>query len=112
MTWITSRWSPPIESAICKRWQAKVHHWRESTRSICITPELQTLPENYEERMKESHPDSSRILLFVLDPYDLVLSKLSRNTERDREDVKHLSGILHLDPNVLRARYDAELNHV
>ena len=69
-----------------------------------------TLPENYEERMKELLPGQFKnIRLFVLDPYDLVLSKLSRNIERDREDVKHLSRTLHLDPNVLRARYDAEL---
>jgi Nucleotidyltransferase of unknown function (DUF6036) len=50
-----------------------------------------TLPENYEERMKELLPGQFKnICLFVLDPYDLVLSKLSRNIERDREDFKPL----------------------
>jgi hypothetical protein len=71
---------------------------------------IATLPESYEERMKELFPGRFKhIRLFVLDPYDLVLSKLSRNEERDREDVKYLSRTLHLDPDVLRERYEAEL---
>jgi|SRR6266849_5719091 len=71
---------------------------------------IATLPESYEERMKELLPGRfKRIRLFVLDPYDLVLSKLSRNIERDREDVEHLSRTLHLDPKVLQARYGDEL---
>jgi hypothetical protein len=49
-----------------------------------------------------------KIGLFVLDPYDLILSKLSRNTDRDREDVKHLAQDQKLDPSILRERY-AEL---
>ena len=47
--------------------------------------------------------------LLVLDPYDLVLSKLSRNVERDREDVEYVVKTQHLDAAILRARYEQEL---
>lgn len=69
-----------------------------------------TLPDGYEVRIKEILPGRFKhIRLFVVDPYDLVLSKLSRNEERDREDVKHLAKTLRPDGDVLRARNDAEL---
>jgi len=73
---------------------------------------IATLPENYEERMKEIFPGHfKKIRLFVLDPYDLVLSKLSRNIDRDRDDAKHLSRTLRLDGDVLKERYYSELRH-
>jgi hypothetical protein len=37
------------------------------------------VPEDYEDR------------LLALDPYDLALSKLERNIQRDRDDVLHLA---------------------
>jgi uncharacterized nucleotidyltransferase DUF6036 len=39
-------------------------------------------PTNFPARFK-------KLRLFILDPYDLVLSKLSRNVARDREDVAY-----------------------
>ena len=45
----------------------------------------------------------------ILDSYDIVLSKLSRNLEKDREDVAYLVKTKHLDPKVLRNRYEEEL---
>jgi len=85
-------------SPLARKHKVHVHHAGVATR-----------PENYAERMKEVLPGQFKnIRLFVLDPYDLVLSKLSRNIERDREDVKHLSRTLHLDPNVLRTRYERD----
>lgn len=86
-------------SALARKHKVHVHH-----------ASIATLPENYKERMKELFPGRfKKIRLFVLDPYDLILSKLSRNIERDRDDVKYLSRALHLDPDVLHARYHAEL---
>ena len=62
--------------------------------------------------MKEILPGHfKKIRLFVLDPYDLVLSKLSRNIDRDRDDVKHLARTLRLDGDVLEERYYSELRH-
>ena len=42
--------------------------------------------------------------LFALDPYDLALSKIERNTQRDRDDVKHLARTLPLELDVLKDR--------
>ncbi len=65
-----------------------------------------SLPLNYEDRLKEIFAGRFRnIRLFVLDPYDLALSKLSRNIERDREDVKHIVRTQKLVPTILRERY-------
>lgn len=86
-------------SALARKHKVHVHH-----------AGIATLPENYKDRMKGLFPGRfKKIRLFVLDPYDLILSELSRSMERDRHDVKHLLRALHLDPKVLRARYDAEL---
>lgn len=47
--------------------------------------------------------------MFALDPYDLALSKLERNIERDRADVRFLARTIPLDLNVLQERYKKEL---
>lgn len=44
-----------------------------------------------------------------LDPYDLALSKLERNTQRDRDDVKHLARTVPFDVKVREERYYTEL---
>ena len=55
-------------------------------------------------------PDVWRYLrLFVLKPRDLALTKLERNTERDRDDVQRLARAGHLDKEILRRRYYDEL---
>ena len=51
----------------------------------------------------------NHLRLCALDPYDLALSKIERNTQRDRDDVKHLARTLPLDVNVLKDRYEKEL---
>jgi hypothetical protein len=68
------------------------------------------VPENYEDRLSQMFPRAFRHLrLFALDPYDLALSKLERNLQRDRDDVKHLARTVPLDLEVLRDRYQKEL---
>jgi hypothetical protein len=47
--------------------------------------------------------------IFALDPYDLALSKLERNIQRDRDDVKHLAQFVRLDLKILKERYEKEL---
>jgi hypothetical protein len=69
-----------------------------------------SLPENYQERMTEMYPGMfKQIRLFVLDPCDLVLSKICRNVERDREDAKYLIKTQQIDAAVFKERYDREL---
>ena len=65
-------------SALARKHKVHLHH-----------AGIATLPENYKERMKELFPGRfKKIRLFVLDPYDLILSKLSRNIDRDGDEVK------------------------
>ena len=60
--------------------------------------------------MTEIFPGGFKQLrLLALDPYDLALSKLERNTQRDREDVKHLARTVPFDLDKLQERYRKEL---
>lgn len=69
-----------------------------------------SLPVNYEERMTELYAGTFKnIRLFVLDPCDLVLSKIARNWDRDREDAEYLIKSQKIDVAVFNERYDTEL---
>ena len=69
-----------------------------------------SLPENYEARLGEMFPGRfDKLKLYALDPYDLILSKLERNSAKDRDDVAYLIGKLRLNPTPLRDRYEKEL---
>lgn len=66
-------------------------------------------PEDYEERLIPIAPRYFRNLrLMALEAYDLVLSKIERNTQKDREDVEYLAKNVPLDAEVLRERYHKE----
>jgi len=68
------------------------------------------VPEDYEDRLTEMFPGAYRHLrICALDPYDLALSKLERNIQRDRDDVKHLAHSIPLDLKTLKERYEKEL---
>jgi hypothetical protein len=63
-------------------------------------------PYEYESRLIEMFPGAFRHLhLMALDPYDLALTKLERNIERDRSDVRHLARTVPFDLDILRERY-------
>ncbi len=68
------------------------------------------VPEDYEDRLTEMFPGVYQHLrICALDPYDLALSKLERNIQRDRDDVKHLAHSIPLDLKILKERYEKEL---
>lgn len=68
------------------------------------------VPENYEDRLRGIFPNTfEHLRLCALDPYDLALSKLERNIQRDRDDVKHLATSLPFDLETLKERYTKEL---
>jgi hypothetical protein len=68
------------------------------------------VPENYEERLTEMFPGAYKHLrICALDPYDLALSKVERNIQRDRDDIKHLAYSIPLDLKILWERYEKEL---
>jgi hypothetical protein len=69
-----------------------------------------SIPENYEDRLVEMFPGAYRYLrLMALDPYDVALSKLERNNQKDRDDVRFLARSIPLDLSVLEERYKTEL---
>jgi hypothetical protein len=69
-----------------------------------------TVPEDYASRLIEMFPgEFNNLRILVLDPYDLALSKLERNSEIDVEDVKHLARAAHFDFDLLADRYQREL---
>ena len=71
---------------------------------------MAVVPENYEARLIELHPHTFRHLrLWALEVHDLVLAKLTRNIDRDREDVRRLARHPGLDRALLEQRYRDEL---
>jgi hypothetical protein len=51
-----------------------------------------SLPDSYAGRLAPISPTSlSRLRLLALEPHDLALSKLARNSPVDRNDVAHLA---------------------
>ncbi len=71
---------------------------------------IANVPENYADRLNEMYPGIFKhIRLLALDPYDIALSKIERNIERDREDVKYLAREIPLDIEILKLRYQDEL---
>lgn len=68
------------------------------------------VPENYEDRLTEMFPGAyPHLRIMALDPYDLALSKLERNSQKDRDDVRFLARITPFDLAILRDRYATEL---
>ena len=68
------------------------------------------VPVDYEQRLRGMFPGAfTHLRLLALDPYDLALSKLERNSQRDRDDVKFLARSARLSLQVLQQRYEEEL---
>jgi len=67
------------------------------------------LPEEYDERLVDLALGLPNLFLKVLEPYDLALSKLTRNSPKDREDVKFLAAKLKLSFRKLSERFGAEM---
>jgi hypothetical protein len=68
------------------------------------------IPENYEDRLVEMYPGAYQHLrLMALDPYDIALSKLERNNQKDRDDVRFLARTVPLDLSLLEERYRTEI---
>ena len=70
------------------------------------------MPHEYEDRLLELELKLERLHLFVPDPYDLLLSKMLRNSGKDRDDAKFLITKLGLQYGPFKARFDEELSWV
>lgn len=68
------------------------------------------IPDDYESRLIDMKVGGlTHLRLLAFERHDLVLAKLARNTDRDREDVVALARGPGLDTEVLRSRYRDEL---
>lgn len=71
---------------------------------------VNNMPEDYETRVSEIFPGRfENLQLYAPDPYDYILSKLERNSTKDRDDADYLFKREHLDSRRLRERYEKEL---
>jgi hypothetical protein len=66
-------------------------------------------PDEYESRLEELQLDLHNLKLWVCDRYDLLLSKLSRNSPKDREDAKYLIRKLNLEFGIFNDRWRKEM---
>jgi hypothetical protein len=69
-----------------------------------------SVPIDYESRLKPMYQGTFHNLsLMVMDPYDVALSKLSRDNDRDFQDVLFLAKVTPFDLDVFERRYREEL---
>ena len=71
---------------------------------------VSSIPEEYESRLTEIFPGCYKNLrLLAIEAHDLALSKLGRDSPKDRTDVRHLAVSVPLNEETLRERYQTEL---
>jgi hypothetical protein len=86
-------------SALAKKHKVWLHR-------VAVT----NLPEDYETRLTELAPSQLKNLkLLIPDPYDCILSKLERNSSKDRDDAAYLFKTQKLNSQSLHERYKKEL---
>ncbi len=86
-------------SALARKYKVHVHHFAGHT-----------MPEDWEDRLIDMFPRQfSKLRLYAPDPYDLMLSKLERNSGKDRDDAEFLARTCRLKADVLRERYEREM---
>lgn len=67
-------------------------------------------PYDYESRLSAMYPGAFRHLhLMVMDPYDVALTKLKRDSDKDFQDVLQLAEKIPFDLDLFEKRYKEEL---
>lgn len=83
---------------------------REHGVYLDLVSTIAVVPDNYDERLiKIDTPFLDKIRLYVMEPHDIVLAKLGRNSPKDIQDVIYLAKAVKLDTKLLRRRYTEEL---
>ena len=86
------------ESALCRKYRL----YFQSVR-------IADLPEDYESRLQELQLNFEKLKMSTLDPYDLLLSKVTRNSPKDQDDAKYLISKLKLNFKTFHDRWEKEL---
>ncbi len=71
---------------------------------------FRSFPPDWEERSQEVHRFDNMVL-HVIDPVDLAVSKVARFSERDREDIRALAEHGLIDPGTFAKRADEALDY-
>jgi len=87
------------ESRLAKKHKVSVHR----------VGGISDYPEDYGERLVPLELGLNKLHLKILEPYDLLLSKLTRNSPKDREDVKAIARKLGLSFAELLGRFEKEM---
>ena len=67
-------------------------------------------PYDYESRLRPMYPGAfQKIHLMVMDPYDVALTKLKRDSDKDFQDVLQLAKKIPFDLELFEKRYKEEL---
>jgi len=68
------------------------------------------IPIDYTERLTNIAVNVFyRLRIFIMDPYDIALSKIDRNVTKDRQDVSYLAKTVPLDLDILQERFWREV---
>jgi len=71
-----------------------------------------TMPINFDERLIQLQIQSKKVTYFIPEVYDLVLSKLERNSPKDYSDVEYLANKYALSFSTLLRRFNEELDFI
>ena len=71
-----------------------------------------TMPINFEERLSKVEFGFRNLQIYIPDVYDLILSKLERNSPKDYSDVQFLAEKYSLSFAFVRKRFDDELDFI
>jgi hypothetical protein len=86
------------ESALSKKYRLFLQHVG-----------IADLPDEHESRLQELNLGMVRLKLWALDPYDLLLAKLPRNSPKDQDDAKYLIPKIKLDLATFSDRWNKEM---
>jgi hypothetical protein len=84
-------------------------HYKVSIHSAGAVVDL---PDDYESRLQVIPLPFRQLHIAVPDPYDLALSKLTRNSPKDREDVRFLAARCQLSFRTLVDRFNSEMDWI
>ena len=83
----------------------------EAEFKVYIQPvTIVTYPEDYATRLKRMWPKFGlrNLKLYAMEPHDLALTKIERNSDVDRQDILDLAAAGLINPKTLRERYVKE----
>mgnify|MGYP003395745334 CR=1 FL=1 len=90
--------------------------WDKAVKNVGVDLQIDTAaavaqaPEDFESRLRKLEGvQLERVTVKFPDPYDLVLMKICRSADIDRQDIEHIHKVHALNPDELLKRFREEL---